>query len=169
MKQAITVTAEEIKQYRQALEKILKGRGYYLNPDDKFTNALLKGVITNLKRYGYGACPCRLAVNDKDKDIDIICPCYYRDDDVSEYGACYCGLYVSKANYTSKTEISSITERKSKPKPKERKIKMEELVIKHTVWRCNVCGYLCSRDTAPDVCPICGVPKERFEVFLEAK
>jgi ferredoxin-thioredoxin reductase catalytic subunit len=171
MKSPITVTEEEIKRYRLNLEQVLKGRGYYLNPDNDFTNALLKGVITNIKRYGYGACPCRLAVNDKNKDIDIICPCYYRDDDVSEYGACYCGLYVSKENYTTKKDISSIPERKSKSKPKPigGKIKMEEINIAHTVWRCNVCGYLCARDTAPDVCPICGVPKDRFEVFIEAK
>ena len=27
----------------------------------------------------------------------MVCPCTYRDADVAEYGACYCGLYVSAA------------------------------------------------------------------------
>lgn len=30
-------------------------------------------------------------------DRDIICPCVYAQDDVAEYGACYCWLFVSQA------------------------------------------------------------------------
>ncbi|HEY5532543.1 MAG TPA: hypothetical protein VIK22_11180 [Candidatus Anoxymicrobiaceae bacterium] len=33
------------------------------------------------------------------------------------------------------------------------------------VWRCKVCGYLCARIGPPEVCPICKVPRERFEPF----
>jgi len=33
------------------------------------------------------------------------------------------------------------------------------------VWRCKVCGYLCARTEPPEVCPICKVGKERFELF----
>lgn len=33
------------------------------------------------------------------------------------------------------------------------------------VWRCRVCGYLCARLEPPEVCPICKVPRERFEPF----
>lgn len=33
------------------------------------------------------------------------------------------------------------------------------------VWRCKVCGYLCARIEPPEVCPICKVPRERFEPF----
>lgn len=169
MNSEIVVTDEEVKKYRGDLEKILVGRGYFLNPDDDFTNSLLLGILVNLKRYGYESCPCRLAADSKTIDIDIICPCYYRDDDVSEFGACYCALYVSQANFKSKAEVSTIPERRLKPKPVVRRMKMEELTISHTVWRCNVCGYLCSRDTAPDVCPICGAPKECFEVMIAVK
>lgn len=42
------------------------------------------------------SCPCRLASGSREWDQDIICPCLYREEDVSEYGSCYCGLYVSK-------------------------------------------------------------------------
>lgn len=38
--------------------------------------------------------------------------------------------------------------------------------LSHPVWRCQVCGYICARDQAPDTCPICGVTKERFEKFI---
>jgi ferredoxin-thioredoxin reductase catalytic chain len=34
------------------------------------------------------------------------------------------------------------------------------------VWRCKVCGYLCARDSPPEVCPICKAKKERFEKFM---
>jgi ferredoxin-thioredoxin reductase catalytic subunit len=50
----------------------------------------------NKERYGYMACPCRLATGDYETDRDIICPCVYRAPDVEEYGACYCALYVSE-------------------------------------------------------------------------
>jgi len=33
------------------------------------------------------------------------------------------------------------------------------------VWRCKVCGYLCARAAPPEVCPICKVGAERFELF----
>ncbi|RLE38832.1 rubredoxin [Candidatus Woesearchaeota archaeon] len=31
-----------------------------------------------------------------------------------------------------------------------------------TLWRCGVCGYLHDGDDAPDKCPKCGAPKEKF-------
>ena len=30
------------------------------------------------------------------------------------------------------------------------------------LWRCSVCGYLHEGEEAPDVCPKCGVPKDKF-------
>lgn len=35
------------------------------------------------------------------------------------------------------------------------------------VWRYKVCGYLCGRDEPPEVCPICKVKKDRFELFIK--
>jgi rubrerythrin len=29
-----------------------------------------------------------------------------------------------------------------------------------------VCGYLCAREEAPGICPICKAKKERFERFM---
>ena len=34
-------------------------------------------------------------------------------------------------------------------------------------WRCTVCGYVHSGETPPDVCPICGVGPELFELINE--
>ncbi len=55
-----------------------------------------EALLTNKDRYGYMACPCRLAAGDREADNDIICPCVYREPDVEEFGSCYCNLYVSK-------------------------------------------------------------------------
>ncbi|MGQ9817596.1 MAG: rubredoxin-like domain-containing protein, partial [bacterium] len=30
----------------------------------------------------------------------------------------------------------------------------------------KVCGYLCARNSPPEICPICKATKERFEKFI---
>jgi len=40
-----------------------------------------------------------------------------------------------------------------------------EAALPIMVWRCKVCGYLCARTEPPEVCPICKVGRERFELF----
>lgn len=77
------------------LKKSQEPRGFFLNRDLELTQALLEALLVNRERYGYMACPCRLAKEDRKADSDIICPCAYREADVREYGSCYCGLYVS--------------------------------------------------------------------------
>lgn len=80
----------------EALARGAEVQGYYLNGDEDTVRALVAGLLENRGRYGYMACPCRLATGDIKRDRDIICPCSYRDPDLKEYGACYCALYVSK-------------------------------------------------------------------------
>ncbi len=71
-------------------------RGMELYHDREFVLDIVSGLLRNEERYGYRSCPCRLATGIRERDEDIICPCRYRDDDVREYGSCYCSLYVSK-------------------------------------------------------------------------
>lgn len=71
------------------LRREAEAGGYNLNPDADFTRALVKGLLVNEKRYGYQACPCRLASGKREEDLDIICPCDYRDADVTDFDACY--------------------------------------------------------------------------------
>lgn len=35
------------------------------------------------------------------------------------------------------------------------------------LWRCSVCGYIHKGDSAPDKCPTCGAPKEKFVEIKE--
>jgi ferredoxin-thioredoxin reductase catalytic subunit len=166
---------EDIDSVYEKLKKEAEEGGYRLNPDVEFVKELIKGLLENERRYGYRACPCRLASGKKEDDLDIVCPCDYRDSDIAEFGGCYCGLYVSEACYKGESKLKSIPERR--PPPSKRKIRLGEVSISHKglvgisslslpIWRCKVCGYLCAREQPPEVCPICKVKKDRFERFL---
>ncbi|MDA8139316.1 MAG: ferredoxin:thioredoxin reductase [Desulfobacteraceae bacterium] len=84
-------------QLYENLKKIQEAKGYYFNKDKDRVFDLLEALMRNKERYGYMACPCRLASGDREADRDIICPCVYRTPDVKEFGSCYCSLYVSQA------------------------------------------------------------------------
>jgi ferredoxin-thioredoxin reductase catalytic subunit len=97
---------------RQRAEADARTYGYYLNPDPEFLQSLLEGLKKNEERYGYPSCPCRLASGKFEFDRDIICPCDYRDPDVEEFGACYCGLYVRRDVFEMKTLVQPVPERR---------------------------------------------------------
>lgn len=165
------INSEEIDKLYQKLKKEGESSGYYLNPDIEFAKALVKSLLINEQRYGYWACPCRLASGKKPEDLDIICPCDYRDPDLTDYDACYCGLYVSQKIISGEKQVSPIPERRP-PEAERKKVmdKQEETKnissLSLPVWRCKVCGYLCARENPPEICPICKAKKDRFEKFI---
>lgn len=162
-------TKEEIEKLYSRLEREAKQAGYNLNADAKFAKDLVRGILINERRYGYGCCPCRLAADDKELDLDIICPCYYRDDDLEEFGACYCALYVSWDVLSGKKKLGPVPERRPAPELRAKSAEVKGAVpsgLSVPVWRCLVCGYLCGREEPPEVCPICKARKERFERFM---
>lgn len=163
------ISEQELEDFYQNVKKDVEAHGYHLNPDVEFTKYLLKNILLNEQRYGYGACPCRLAADNKEEDLDIICPCDYRDPDLNDYNTCYCGLYISGDILEGKKELQSIPERRPSPKEREQSKSEERSIISSLdipVFRCSVCGYLCARQEPPEVCPICKVGKERFKRFL---
>ena len=83
-----------------------------LNPDESFLRDLAGGLAKNYNRYGYYLCPCRTGCGDREKDRDIICPCDYCVPDQSDYGHCYCGLYLTAAFAATGKPPSSIPERR---------------------------------------------------------
>ena len=102
----------KIEKLYEMLRKSQEPKGYYFNKDRERVFELLEALITNKERYGYMACPCRLASGDKEHDRDIFCPCVYREPDVKEYGSCYCNLYVSKEWNAGKIPHEYIPERR---------------------------------------------------------
>jgi ferredoxin-thioredoxin reductase catalytic chain len=172
---------EQIEALYTRLGSEAKAGGYYLNPDEEFTRDLIEALLINTRRYEYQSCPCRLAEGLRDKDLDIICPCDYRDPDLAEFGACYCALYVSGEIARGEREAEAIPERRRRTSDTETRGRGDtgehpegergsmgawEKELEYPVWRCPVCGYLCAREHPPDNCPICKADKDRFQRFL---
>ena len=86
------MTPEELIEALRASEE---PKGYYLHADAEHCLETAESLLASKERYGYMCCPCRLPCESEVRDADIICPCRYRDEDVAEYGACYCSLFVS--------------------------------------------------------------------------
>ena len=171
MKKKIEIADAAIDALVEKLHREAAEGGYHLNPDREFTRELVRSLLTNQERYGYWACPCRLAAGDKADDLDIICPCDYRDADLNEFGACFCALYVGSEILEGKKQAASIPERR--PPASERRAARAVNSgtaplgrLSQPVWRCKVCGYLCARGDPPEVCPICKAKRDRFERFM---
>ena len=137
-------TPQSVTALYERLKRDAEAAGYHLNPDEAFVRDLVEGLLTNTQRYGYQACPCRLAEGDEEKDLDIICPCDYRDADLIDWGACYCALYVSAEVASGGGEAQSIPERRppegrpahplSAPTLKQAEGEAPSM----PVWRCRV-------------------------------
>ncbi|UCF32065.1 MAG: ferredoxin:glutaredoxin reductase [bacterium] len=155
--------------YRELIENASAG-GYHLNPDRPFTMELVRSLLVNQERYGYMACPCRLADGQRERDLDIICPCDYRDPDLAEFGSCYCALYVSADIAEGRGQAGPIPERRppegQKRAGRENTDHPASSGLAYPVWRCRVCGYLCARHTPPETCPICHAEGDRFDRFM---
>jgi len=174
------IPEEKVESTFRILDADAERSGYHLSPDTEFVMELIRGLLANEEAYGYWACPCRLADGNKGDDMDMICPCYYRDTDLDEYGACYCALYVSDEIKRGEKEPEPLPDRR--PPYSERKAikstkegvdatgeegaQHPQSSLPYPVWRCKVCGYLAARDEPPLVCPICKATKDRFERFM---
>jgi ferredoxin-thioredoxin reductase catalytic subunit len=164
------IPRKRVLELRDELEKDAQQNGYHLNPDRDFTADLAEGLLVNESRFGYRSCPCRLASGTASEDLDIVCPCDYRDADLAEWGACYCALYVSQEVVDGERELTAVPERRPPGGPGvDVSPKGTAPTVRPgvTVWRCRVCGYLCGREEPPEKCPICKASKERFEKFWE--
>ncbi len=163
-----------LDEVRIKAESDARSRGMYLNPDKAHLQNLLEGLKENTDRYGYPSCPCRIASGKLEIDRDIICPCDYRDPDVTEYGSCYCALYVNDDIHYGVKQAEPIPERR--PYDKQMKslgLEEDEGLEKepifgeyekssHKLFYCKQCGYVVFRDEPPYICPICKAKKEMF-------
>ena len=165
----------DIDRAYETLKKDAADGGYRLNPDAEFVKNLVRGLLKNEQRYGYRACPCRLASGKKEEDLDIVCPCDYRDVDIDQHGACYCALYVDEAIANGSRNVTPVPERRPPRSERGRTAAAVTTItagpspifsLPFPVWRCKVCGYLCAREQPPGICPVCKAKKDRFERFI---
>ena len=170
----IEIKPEDVVATYRILQKETDDSGYRLNPDVEFTKNLVAGLMKNERRYGYRACPCRLASGKMETDRDIICPCDYRDPDLNDFSACYCALYVSDDIASGRKVVAPVPERRPPRSERGNQTVKQTFSLSTSpvaslafpVWRCKVCGYLCARNQPPEICPICKVTKDRFERFM---
>jgi len=157
---------ERVKKRIEKLRADAAAGGYTLNPDEEFVADLTAGMLANADRYGMESCPCRIYEGDKQDNLDIVCPCVYRDDDLAEYGACFCALYVAKDRPVKQAPERRPPLEERKSQQKNAAGEKPSAALSYPVWRCSVCGYLCAKDNPPRVCPICKASAERFERFM---
>ena len=159
---------ERVQRRLEALKKDAAAGGYKLNPDEGFVADLAEGLVVNNERYGLEICPCRFVEGTPEENMDIVCPCVYRDDDLADYGACFCALYVTDGEPTKQVpeRRPPRAERKAADAAKQQNTGMPTTELKYPVYRCTVCGYLCANTNPPRVCPICKAKAERFERFM---
>ena len=84
---------QELLDYLKSFEK---SHSFYLHADEEHRNSTIDALLANNEKYGHLACPCRLATGNMEDDEDIICPCVYCKEDVEDFGACYCLLFVKE-------------------------------------------------------------------------
>jgi ferredoxin-thioredoxin reductase catalytic subunit len=160
--------ADDVKKLVERLKRDAAAGGYKLNPDVEFVEGLAEGLIVNKQRYGIESCPCRLMKGAPEDNKDIVCPCIYRDDDLADYGACFCALYVTDKWDESK----QVPDRRPAEAGKAEKSlappagNAPPSPLPYPVYRCGVCGYLCANNNPPRVCPICKADATRFERFM---
>jgi ferredoxin-thioredoxin reductase catalytic subunit len=167
------------------MQQDAENNGYFLCPDEELLSDLVDGLAVNEERYGYGACPCRIASGLRTYDSDIVCPCEYRDADCNEFGMCYCCLFVTEEVRQDPSKMGSIPERRpveaqnAAMEALEAAEKVEQAPGRTEsearsspsggsslpVWRCEICGYLAAREYPPPVCPICKAKADKFETF----
>lgn len=100
------------------VNKVAEKNAWILNRDEETFNDLIDGLLDNKKNMGYQSCPCRLASGKRDLDRDLICPCDYAPQDVKEYSACYCNLYLSPEFYKKGVDYINVPERRPIDKEK---------------------------------------------------
>ncbi|MBN1836089.1 MAG: ferredoxin:thioredoxin reductase [Spirochaetales bacterium] len=105
-------THKTIEQTWRFVTMVASHQGWVLNSDQDFLESLVEGLTVNHNRYGYYLCPCRDTLGSRESDADVICPCQYAGPDISEYGQCYCALYLSEALRNQGQEPRQIPERR---------------------------------------------------------
>ncbi|MFX1312435.1 MAG: ferredoxin-thioredoxin reductase catalytic domain-containing protein [Promethearchaeota archaeon] len=103
---------ETIKGMHKYVKQVAEKNNWILNKDDQTLNELIDGLVDNKKNYGYQSCPCRFASGNRNLDRDLICPCDYAPEDIKEFGACYCNLYLRPNFYDKGIKYINVPERR---------------------------------------------------------
>lgn len=85
---------KEFKQAFKESENFAKDNGFYLNPNKKVVNYLIKALLQRERKYGKKYCPCRRIKENQEENDKIVCPCIYCREEIKKNGHCHCFLFV---------------------------------------------------------------------------
>jgi ferredoxin-thioredoxin reductase catalytic subunit len=78
-------------------QRFTEQKDFMLNPDLAHVDSVAAGVLHNDQKYGLKLCPCRLRDGTRKRDLELICPCNFKIQDVwQSQNRCWCGLFVKK-------------------------------------------------------------------------
>ena len=89
---------EKINKLIQEYEEYAKKNGFFLNPNRKMVEGIVKSLLEREKKFGGRFCPCRRITENNEEDKKIICPCQFMRKEIEEQGHCFCGLFFKKNN-----------------------------------------------------------------------
>jgi ferredoxin-thioredoxin reductase catalytic subunit len=82
---------------KKAWERFTEGKDFKLNPDDAHVDMVATGVLENKGKYGMTLCPCRLRDGTKERDLELVCPCKFKEQKTwKDEGMCWCGLFFKR-------------------------------------------------------------------------
>jgi ferredoxin-thioredoxin reductase catalytic subunit len=85
------------EELRTAWKNFTDNNDFMLNNDEEMVAMVIDGVLINEEQYGLKLCPCRLRDGTRTRDLELICPCNFKAQDVWEKeGRCWCGLFIKR-------------------------------------------------------------------------
>ena len=85
---------EELKKVWQ---KFTDNNDFILNNDEELVSMVISSVLDNEREYGLKLCPCRLRDGTRARDLELICPCNFKAQEVwGDEGRCWCGLFIKR-------------------------------------------------------------------------
>ncbi len=86
------------EQLMNLLQKITENKDFMLNPDKEKVGKIVEGLLQNEKRFKLRLCPCRLRDGTRERDLQLLCPCKFKEDEAwKNLGRCTCNLFVKRS------------------------------------------------------------------------
>ncbi len=86
------------KELRKVWQNFTDNNDFMLNTDEEMVDMVVEGVLGNEQQYGLKLCPCRLRDETRKRDLELICPCNFKSQDVwKKEGRCWCGLFIKRS------------------------------------------------------------------------
>ena len=83
--------------FKAAISVFAKNNDFTLNSDLELVNMVIDSLFSNEKSCGLKLCPCRVRDGSRKYDMDLICPCNFKSQDIwKTEGRCWCGLFVNQ-------------------------------------------------------------------------